>query len=481
MSTRILLISGSVREGSTNVAALRTAAATAGAGVETERYADAASLPHFNPDDDREGEPVDSTVALLRERVAASDALLICTPEYAGALPGALKNLLEWTVGDAGTHRKPVAWINAAGPAAPAGGADAHASLRKVLGYVGAEIVEAACVRVPVTRDLVDSADGTIRRGPARESIRRALAVLVGHVSDDGRVTASPIADRPDGRTKDPAGGVKALNEAALAFRALHVPGHPLLVANPWDVGSARLLAALGFDALATTSSGHAATLGRLDGEVSREEALAHASQLVAAVEVPVSADLENGFGDAPEAVGQLVADAAAIGLAGGSIEDFSGDERSPIYRMEHAVARIEAAAAAAQRTGFVLTARAENHVHGIDDLEDTIARLIAYESAGADVLYAPGLTRLEDIRRVAACVERPLNVLVRPGGLTVPELAEAGVSRISVGGAFSEVSFDAVARAARELLTEGTFGFLAQAERGGRELGNALRGPSSG
>lgn len=152
---RLLLISGSLREGSTNSAALRTVQDRAPAGVETTIYQGMKSLPHFNPDDDREGEPVHTAVADLRARIRAADAIMICTPEYAGALPGALKNLLEWTVGDAGTYRKPIAWLNVSGPAAPTGGADAHDSLRKVLGYVHADILERACTHIPLTRDAV--------------------------------------------------------------------------------------------------------------------------------------------------------------------------------------------------------------------------------------------------------------------------------------------------------------------------------------
>lgn len=207
VATRILLICGSVRAGSTNAAVLRTAAQLAGPGVACEEYAGVGALPHFNPDDDREGEPVALAVAALRSAITAADALLICTPEYAGALPGALKNLLEWTVGDAGTHRKPVAWINAAGPAAPTGGADAHASLRKVLGFVGADIVEAACARIPITRDLVDPEAGTIIEPSARAAIGAALAALVRHV-DDGPVDesepmSSALGDRPSSMFKD--------------------------------------------------------------------------------------------------------------------------------------------------------------------------------------------------------------------------------------------------------------------------------------
>jgi chromate reductase, NAD(P)H dehydrogenase (quinone) len=182
-SLRVLLISGSLRDRSTNTAGLRTAGEVSGAGIETTPYGGMATLPHFNPDDDREGQPVHAAVAELREQIAAADALLLCTPEYAGALPGALKNLLEWTVGDGSTYRKPIAWINASGPAAPTGGADAHDSLRKVLGYVHADIVEAACARIPLTRDSVGP-DGTIVEHAARARIAATLATLARHVAD---------------------------------------------------------------------------------------------------------------------------------------------------------------------------------------------------------------------------------------------------------------------------------------------------------
>lgn len=181
----ILLVPGSSRSGSTNVAVLRTAAALAPDDVETVLYTDIGELPLFNPDDDREGEPVDPRVAAMRAAVAAADAILICTPEYAGALPAALKNLLEWTIGDAGTYGKPIAWVNAAGAAAPSGAADAHASLRKVLGFAGSEIVEDAVARVPIARDQV-GADGLIADGGARTAITGALARLVARVRDDG-------------------------------------------------------------------------------------------------------------------------------------------------------------------------------------------------------------------------------------------------------------------------------------------------------
>jgi len=180
---QLLLISGSLRAGSTNTAVLRTARTVAPEVVAAALYDGMGTLPHFNPDDDREGEPVHAAVTELRVQVMAADALLLCTPEYAGALPGALKNLLEWTVGDAGTHEKPVAWVNASGPAAPTGAADAHDSLRKVLGYVGADIVEAACVRIPVTRDAVGP-DGTISDREIRGRIEETLTTLVRHVSE---------------------------------------------------------------------------------------------------------------------------------------------------------------------------------------------------------------------------------------------------------------------------------------------------------
>jgi len=250
--------------------------------------------------------------------------------------------------------------------------------------------------------------------------------------------------------------------QRAQTFLDLHVPGRPLLLPNPWDVGSARLLASLGFAALATTSSGHAATLGRLDGDVTRDEALAHAAAIVQATPLPVSADMENGFGDHPDDVAETLSLALTAGLAGCSIEDFTGDESAPIYDLDLAAARIAAAATVAHGgpVRMVLTARAENHIHGIDDLQDTIARLRAYETAGADVLYAPGLVRREDIAAVVGAVSRPVNVLARPGAPSVADLAELGVARVSVGGAFAFVAIAAVVDAARELLDDGTYGF---------------------
>jgi 2-methylisocitrate lyase-like PEP mutase family enzyme len=252
-------------------------------------------------------------------------------------------------------------------------------------------------------------------------------------------------------------------------FLQLHAGAQPLLLPNPWDLGSAALLGELGFQALATTSGGFAATLGRLDGAVTRDEALAHAGALAAASDLPVTADLENGFADAPDAVAETVRLAIEVGLVGCSIEDYTGDPAGPMYCVEHAVARIAAAAEAAHSgpVHLVLTARAENHIRGNPDLDDTIARLRAYGEAGADVLYAPGLTRIEDIRRVVGEVGRPVNVLTVPGAPPVRELASAGVARISTGGALAMVAVDAFAQAARELLDEGTYGFLDRSRAG--------------
>jgi 2-methylisocitrate lyase-like PEP mutase family enzyme len=256
--------------------------------------------------------------------------------------------------------------------------------------------------------------------------------------------------------------------EKAQRFLDLHNQDEPLLLVNAWDAGSARLLESLGFDAIATTSSGHAATFGRLDGEVTREEALAHAGDLVAAVDVPVSADLENGFGADAEAVVETIRGAVAAGLAGASIEDSTGQRDAAIFDRELAVERVAAAAEAA-RDDLVLTARCENYLHGHPDLADTIARLQAYGAAGADVVYAPGLTKLEDIRSVIAAVDQPVNVLALPGAPPVAELAAAGVKRISVGGAFAFAALGAAVEAATELRDHGTYGFWATAGAGAK------------
>jgi 2-methylisocitrate lyase-like PEP mutase family enzyme len=253
-----------------------------------------------------------------------------------------------------------------------------------------------------------------------------------------------------------------SLEGKAGRFLALHHGTRPLLQPNAWDAGSARLLASLGFQALATTSSGFAATLGRLDGSVSRDEAMDHCAQLAAAVDVPVAADTENGYADDPAGVAEMVSLACGTGLAGCSIEDFSGHPDEVIYDLGLARERIAAAAEAAHRgpTHLVLTARAENHIHGGTDLADTITRLQAYQEAGADVLFAPGLRSLEDIRSVVTSVDRPVNVLVMPGCPTVDELAAIGVGRISVGGAFAYVALAGLIDAATELRDHGTYGY---------------------
>ena len=249
----------------------------------------------------------------------------------------------------------------------------------------------------------------------------------------------------------------------------------PLLIPNPWDAGSAKILRYCGFEALATTSSGLASTLGRLDGAVSKEETLAHAEVIVAATELPVSADLVNGFAHDPAGVAQTVTDARATGLAGCSIEDFSGDEDSPIYELELAMDRVSAAVEAAHAGGsrFVLTARAENYLHGAPDLADTIARLQAFQGAGADVLYAPGITAPADISAVVNSLDKPVNVLLLPGGPDVAALAALGVRRISVGGAFAYTALDALAEVARELREQGVAGFFERSARG-REIARA-------
>lgn len=246
-------------------------------------------------------------------------------------------------------------------------------------------------------------------------------------------------------------------------FLALHHPGDPLLQPNAWDIGSARVLEALGFAAIATTSGGFAASLGRLDGEVDRSEVLGHCTALAGAVTIPVAADMENGFADDPEGVAQTVIEATGTGLAGCSIEDFTRRLEDPIYEPRLAAERVAAAAEAAHRgpRHVVLTARAENHIRGRDDLADTIARLQAYGEAGADVLFAPGLRDIEDIRRVVSSVSRPVNVLVRPGTPPVAELAEAGVARISVGGGFAYAAYALLIDSATELREAGTYGYL--------------------
>jgi 2-methylisocitrate lyase-like PEP mutase family enzyme len=262
--------------------------------------------------------------------------------------------------------------------------------------------------------------------------------------------------------------------EKAAAFRALHERPGAFLIPNPWDAGTAKLLAALGFEALATTSSGFASTLGRLDGAASRSEVLDNCRRIAEATDLPVNADLENGYAHEPRAAAETLGLAAGAGVVGGSIEDATGEPGRPIYDFTLAVERVHAAVERARSLpfGFVLTARAENFLHGRPDLDDTVRRLQAFERAGADVLYAPGLRDLATVRTVVASVGKPLNVLVATldPAITVAELAEAGVKRLSVGGALSRLALAAVLDGARELKERGTLGWLGRALPG-REL----------
>lgn len=260
--------------------------------------------------------------------------------------------------------------------------------------------------------------------------------------------------------------------ERALAFQALHQRPGCFVIPNPWDAGSAKALAALGFEALATTSAGLAFSLGRADGEglISSEETLANAQAIVGATALPVAADLENGFGDSPQECAQTIHRAALVGLVGGSIEDASGLLEQPIYPLELAVERIQAAVAAARSLPFPFTlcARAENFLHGRPDLADTIRRLQAYAEAGADVLYAPGLRSREEIAAVVRAVApKPVNVLMglASATFTVTELSELGVKRISLGSSLARAAFGAFLRAAEEVRHHGSFGFAEQAE----------------
>lgn len=257
-------------------------------------------------------------------------------------------------------------------------------------------------------------------------------------------------------------------------FVELHRRPGAFVIPNPWDAGTARILTALGFDALTTTSAGLAFSLGRRDGAgmITRDETIANAKAIADATDLPVAADLENGFGDRPEAAAETIRLAGTVaGLVGGSIEDSTGDPRSPIYDFDHAVERVAAAAEAARAlpAPFVFVARAENFLHGRRDLDDTIRRLQAFEAAGADALYAPGLTSPEDIRTLCSSVSRPVNVLMEAvdlnhRDLTVADLAALGVKRISLGSALSRAAFGAFIRAARELRDSGTRNFANEA-----------------
>jgi 2-methylisocitrate lyase-like PEP mutase family enzyme len=251
-------------------------------------------------------------------------------------------------------------------------------------------------------------------------------------------------------------------------FQRLHQRDGVFVIPNPWDAGSARILTALGFEALATTSAGYAFSAGLQDSPavLKREAVLANARAIVAATHLPVSADLQNGFGSEPGVCAETIRLAANVGLAGGSMEDSSGDLTAPIYDFEHAVERVAAASEAARTCGFVLTARAENYLWARPDLEDTIRRLQAFSSVGADVLFAPGLRSIEDIRTVCAAVGKPVNVVMGLQGASysVDELGAAGVKRISVGGSFARAALGALLRAAKEVKDRGTFTYAEDA-----------------
>jgi 2-methylisocitrate lyase-like PEP mutase family enzyme len=249
-------------------------------------------------------------------------------------------------------------------------------------------------------------------------------------------------------------------HKKAAEFQALHA-GPPFVIPNPWDAGSARVLAALGFKALATTSSGFAFTLGRLDGGVTLDEVVAHAAALDQATPLPLSVDLENGYGPSPEHAARAIRRIAAVGAVGGSIEDY--DPSGKIYELHHAAERVAAAAEAARGLPFpfVLTARAENHIRGNPDLKDTIARLSAFEQAGADVLYAPGLRSVEEIRAVCEAVSKPVNVLAA-AEFSFADVVAAGARRVSVGGRLTWVAISAMAQAAEALRDDGDFSALA-------------------
>jgi 2-methylisocitrate lyase-like PEP mutase family enzyme len=252
--------------------------------------------------------------------------------------------------------------------------------------------------------------------------------------------------------------------ERAEKFKALHEREGAFVIPNPWDLGSARLLTALGFEALATTSAGFAYSLGRLDGQITLDEAIEHCRSICAATDLPVSADLENGFADDPAEAAATILLGAQAGLVGGSIEDYSGDPSNPIYDFGLAVERVHAASEAARLLDFpfALTARAENLLHGRHDLDDTIRRLQAFEAAGADVLYAPGLTTLDEVRLVTGALNKPVNVLAPlVKGVTVAELIGAGAKRISVGGALARAAITALLRAGAAMRDQGSFGWV--------------------
>ena len=256
--------------------------------------------------------------------------------------------------------------------------------------------------------------------------------------------------------------------EKGIAFEALHKRDGPFIIPNPYDVGTARLLEILGFEALATSSAGYAFTMGKQDNAVGRDGTLAHAEAIAVETDLPLSIDLENGFGDTPEIVAKTIRLAAATGAVGGSIEDATGRADEPIYERALAIARIRAAAEAVRELPFpfMLTARCENYLVGRPDLKDTIDRLQAYQEAGANVLYAPGLTRTDDIATLVSAVDRPVNVLMGLQGvkITLAELSDIGVKRVSVGSGLARAALGAFLRAAREMREQGTFTYAEDA-----------------
>ena len=254
-------------------------------------------------------------------------------------------------------------------------------------------------------------------------------------------------------------------HDKAVQFKALHQGPRAFVIANPWDAGSARLLAGIGFQALATSSGASAGILGKRDGKVTREEALAQSRAIVEATDLPVSADLEKGFGDSPEAAAETIRLAAGVGLVGGSIEDATGDKDKPLYDIGQAVERVAAAAQAARALGFpfLLTARSENFLRGNPDLDDTIKRLQAYEKAGADVLFAPGLPDLAAVKQVCASLSKPFNFMVGIKGksFSVAELEAAGVRRISLATSLYRAAMTGLVEAGKEIREKGSFGYL--------------------
>lgn len=278
---------------------------------------------------------------------------------------------------------------------------------------------------------------------------------------------------------------MKSQSEKAAKFAALHEAPGCFVIANPWDVGSAQILAALGYTALTTTSAGYAWSIGRTDYQAGRDAVLAHIREIAPAVDLPLNADLENGFGHEPDVCAETIRLSAEAGLVGGSIEDATGNADDPIYGLEAATERIAAAseAAKAQPFRYLLTARCENYLHGQADLQDTIKRLQAYQDAGADVLFAPGLQTAEEVRTVCSEVDRPVNVLFGPWkeSATIAEVAEMGAKRISVGGALAAVAYKALIEVGREMLDSGTMDWRAQLKPPGEVANLISQGRAAG